>query len=131
MIYLIDCMANKNVVYIVGIIALVAIVGIVLVFMGHGVQNNNKTTTVAATTSTGVGGTKNVKTVFTYSDAGASGVSSVNMQVQNVQMQNSATGQWYTAAMVSNGGNLKLQGQSSIHWSEMHRFRQEPIAQSR
>ena len=99
-------MANKNLVYIVGIVALVAIVGIILVFMGHGAQNTTQTTTIAAK---GTG----AKTIFTYSDAGVSGVSSVNMQVQSVQMQNSATGQWYTAAMVSNGGNLKLQGQGS------------------
>jgi hypothetical protein len=63
--------------------------------------------------STGGAATGNAKTVFTYSDAGASGVSSVNMQVQSVQMQSSATGQWYTAAMVSNGGDVKLHGQGS------------------
>ena len=102
-------MANNNIA-----IAAAAVVIVIVVVGGlYFLYANKSTTTPTTTVAAGGGGTGSAKTVFTYSDAAASGVSSVNMQVQSVQMQNSATGQWYTAAMASNGGSLKLQGQSS------------------
>lgn len=64
------------------------------------------------TTSIAQSGPSNSRVAYTISDAAASSVSSVNLQVQSVQMQSAATGQWYTATMAGSG-SYKLQGQAS------------------
>jgi hypothetical protein len=97
----------KTITTIIAIIAVLVVIGGAYVYLGH-MSSGVSTTTVAG----GNTSANNGKVVYTMSDAAASSVSSVNVQVRSVQMQSSANGQWYTAA-VAGSGNYQLHGQTS------------------